>query len=112
MAIAKKDLFVDTNLKIAIGSTEDFPPENFYYKDMEFIVLGRSNKSDLIPVNVTDIEMQKIVTLGGLSEFICTDNAGNIYEACFYKQGGSIWLYAIGTREKPEKPKKDKGGAQ
>lgn len=109
MAVPKKDRFVDTGLKIAVGNVDDFPPETFKYRDFEFTVLGLSNKDDLIPVNVDNLEMQKIVTLGNLGQYICTNQVGDIFDACFYKgEDDNIYLYAIRTREKPEKPKKPK----
>lgn len=108
MPIAKKDRFMDTNLRIVIGDSEHFPPETFFYNDQEFIVLGSSNKQNLIPVNIDNTELQQIVTFGGLSQFICTDASGNIYDACFYKQGNQTMLFAISTREKPEKAKEKK----
>ena len=111
MSIAKKDRFIDTNLRVVIGSTEQFPPDSFKFNGEEYIVLGRSNKDDLIPINVDNIELQEILTLGGLSQFICTDDKGNIFDVCLYKHQGETVLFAIRTRERPDKPKKQKDNA-
>ncbi|MDF2841581.1 MAG: hypothetical protein K0R00_7 [Herbinix sp.] len=110
MSIAKKDRFINTNLRLALtfqGREVSFPPEAFYYEGNEYIILGKSNKDDLIPINVTDIEMQKIVTMGELGQYICTNIAGDIFDACIYRgeDGEHAFLLAIRTREKPEKQK-------
>lgn len=102
----KKDRFIDTGLYIKVGQSDTFPVESFNYKNLELVLLGSSNKDDLIPVNIESIEMQKIVTFGNLKQFIYVDQTGEIYDVCLYHdKDNNIYLYAIRTREKPEKKK-------
>jgi hypothetical protein len=99
MAIAKKDRFITKDLKQKISPS--FPPETFKYKIWEMTILGKSNKDDLMPVNVDTAEMQRIVTLGNLDQYICTNQVGDIFDAAIYKgEDGAAYLYGIMTREK------------
>lgn len=110
MPIAKKDRFMKTDLKIPVGDVGAFPPDRFCFEEQEFDVLGKSNKETLIPTNINSLEMQEIVTYGNLGQYICTDQQGNLHDVCFYKgvrpeEKDKVFLYAIMTREKPEKQK-------
>lgn len=107
MAIAAKDRFLTMGLSIVIGSAEDFPPTQFKYEGEEYAVLGVSNKTTLIPVNVTNIELQEILTLCELTQYVCSNQIGDLFEASFYKKDGNTILFGFGTREKPEKKKKE-----
>lgn len=99
MAIAKKDRFVHSDIKRLVKMNEEFPPENFNYNELVLTVLGRSNKDDLFPASVNDIELQKAMTYGKMEQLICVSEQGDMYDACLYQLDNSIFLYAIRTRE-------------
>lgn len=102
----KKDRFIHVEMKVLID-TDIFPPETFTYETMIMTLLGKSNKSDLIPINITDNDLIKAIMHGGMVQFIYTSNSGDLYDICLYKcQDSKVYMYGIRSRQKPDKKKR------
>jgi hypothetical protein len=105
MAIAKSDRFEKRNLKIRLES-ETFPPESFIYEKNQMTLMGVSNKQDLMP-NIDDKAVVKAVVDGiGIKQLIYSDQDAGLYDVCIYKDDeDQVFIYAIRTRQMPEKVK-------
>lgn len=109
MSIAKKDRFIQSNLKIPVDSGGVFPPPEITYQSLRLHNLGTSNKSDLLPVNIDTMELQRAVTYGAIGQFIFSATNGDLYDACLYiNEDKEVFIYGIRTRQMPDKPKKSK----
>lgn len=86
MAIAKKDRFInkDMGLEITLCSPS-FPPAEVEIPSVEskLILLGKSNKTDLMPTENLD-DLQYSFQTGNIGQFIYTSKNGDLYELCMY----------------------------
>lgn len=110
MAVAGKDRFIETGLKVLIDKSNVFPPPIFNYKGRTYTTLGFSNKEDLMPVNFDTAELQRAITYGTMKQVVCTTDNGDLYDACLYRnETGNSYLYGMRTRNLPdEKGRKGK----
>jgi len=89
-------------LSIPLNS-RNFPPEEFYInypkKEKKFMLLGVSNKEDLIPVSIDTEELVRAVTFGHIRQYIYTGADGDLYDICIYKdERGECHVYDIRHR--------------
>ena len=115
MSIAKKDRFINRNLKDVLDTEGDvtFPPEKVNYAANEGLLrlslLGSSNKDDLAPVNIDTFDLQKAATYGHMGQFVYANENGDFYDLYIYKnEVEEIILYSIRTRQLPDKEPKKK----
>ena len=115
MSTAKKDRFVSKNLKFLLDTNGDptFPPEKINYSSdggaLKLSLLGSSNKDDLAPINIDTFDLQKAATYGHMGQYVYANENGDFYDLYLYKdEVEDIILYAIRTRQLPDKEPKKK----
>jgi hypothetical protein len=111
MAVQGKDRFVENNINVLLPGIKQFPPDTLKYgaNKTELFCLGKSNKTDLMPVNISSIDLQRAVTFGGIGQYIYSAANGDLYDICLYTTAEQeIYIYGIRTRQLPDKTKTKK----
>jgi hypothetical protein len=116
MGVPAKERFSHRPQDLFLGRFNNFPPEYVTYQDVRMCLLGESNKKDLIPASIEDVEILKAITnQGEMGQYIYSDvTTGNLYDACMYRNANDeAYVYSIRTRELPKpEPKKKKEEVQ
>lgn len=79
MAIAKKDKFITKGIEVVVCEDSNiFPPKLITYNNIKLMLLGRSNKSDLIN------ETPQYERSDKKGQFIYTNETGDTFDLCVY----------------------------
>lgn len=106
MSIPKKDRFMIKDLEEVISEGGDvFPPESIKLANIgKLSLLGKSNKTDLEPSNISTAGLQQATITGKMGQFVFTNDAGDLFDIYLYENElGEVILFGKRTRELPEK---------
>lgn len=96
MAIAKKDKFITKEIEVIISEDSNvFPPKLVTYNNFKLMLLGRSNKTDLIE------ETPQYERSENKGQFIYTNETGDTFDLSMYSDYTErVILTGIRTRLK------------
>lgn len=96
MAIAKTLRFIRMEMPTEPLSTYDFPPAGYLFEETKLMLLGISNKTDLM--DKADNKQTESV------QAIYCDRHGTLYDLVFTRgqAGNQVYVLAIATRPRPD----------